>query len=91
MIYSLYYHSTYLIYYHYFYLLKLKGDTPGTTLTHLLFQTLEPLHDITEYDSALQKRVNSTQQIVSHLVEAVEKERANNERITALLRGTRIK
>lgn len=63
------------------------GETPGTTLTHLLFQTLEPLNDATQFDLALQQRMKSTQQIITRLVEAVEKERANNERITALLRG----
>eukprot|EP00026_Physarum_polycephalum_P002702 Phypoly_transcript_02710.p1 GENE.Phypoly_transcript_02710~~Phypoly_transcript_02710.p1 ORF type:complete len:615 (+),score=110.09 Phypoly_transcript_02710:148-1845(+) len=62
-----------------------KG-TPGTTLTHLLLQSPEPLHDITEFDTALQKRINDTQQILARVTEAVEKERANNERITMMLK-----
>jgi hypothetical protein len=36
----------------------------------------------------LQKRINDTQQILTRVTEAVEKERANNERITAMLKGT---
>jgi hypothetical protein len=54
---------------------------------HLLLQTPEPLHEVTEYDNTLQQRISATQQIVTRLVEAVEKEHANNERLAALLRG----
>jgi hypothetical protein len=36
----------------------------------------------------LQKRISNAQQILTRVVEAVEKERANTERITAMLKGT---
>lgn len=70
-----------------FFLLIFVIGTPGTTLTHLLLQTPEPLHEVTEFDAALQKRINNTHQILARVVETVEKERGNNERITALLKG----
>ncbi len=52
----------------------------------LLVQTPEPLHDITEYEEALQRRIDGTRKIANRVAEAIEKEHSRTEHLRALIR-----